>query len=90
MIDNKEAPMVTPITPAPLECVVRHELDRFKGETVDRAVSGRCDGACEEHSGRVKAVRVFHKESRSDWGWYSYCESAIEEDTSRGMVFEDA
>ena len=73
-----------------LDRPVRHKLDRFKQESVDRAISGRCEGACEKHSGRVKAVRVFHKESKTDWGWFSYCESAIEEDTSRGMVFEDA
>jgi len=40
----------------------------------------KCDGACEEHTGEVKVVNVHN------WGNFNYCESAIEEDTHRGLI----
>ena len=71
--------------------VIRHELDRFKDETIDKAHKGICDGSCENHQGLVKPFRVFHKESGFDWGYFSYCEEAQREDTeSRGMELVEA
>lgn len=75
----------------PLECRVRHELDKFKPETDEKSLRGECEGGCEEHHGQVKTVRVFDKNSGSDWGYFSYCEAAIKEDTeNRGMRVVDA
>jgi hypothetical protein len=43
-----------------------------------------CEGECEEHIGALKRVNVIHPEH--DWGEFIYCESAIEEDISRGLI----
>lgn len=43
-----------------------------------------CQGMCEKHRGEVKLVTV------RSWGYFAYCEAAIEEDRSRGLVVEAA
>lgn len=43
-----------------------------------------CQGMCEQHRGEVKLVTV------ARWGYFAYCEAAIEEDKSRGLVVEPA
>lgn len=74
-----------------VERVVRHELDEYREETIAKAKRGVCEGDCEEHYGETKAVRVFHKSSRTDWGYFAYCAAARKEDTdNRGMELEDA
>lgn len=73
----------------PLDRKVRHELDVFKPAADILARAGKCEGGCEEHTGDIKTVRVYHKESGTDWGYFSYCEAAIKEDTeNRGMEIE--
>ena len=47
-------------------------------------VAGKCDGDCAEHRGEVKLVTV------GGWGYFAYCETAVEEDKSRGLVVEPA
>ncbi len=63
----------------------RPELDQFKAQTVEKAAAGQCDAACEEHRGDVRAFRVRHVATDSDWGYFAYCEVAQQEDESRGM-----
>ena len=63
---------------------IRPELDKFEGEAILRAKAGVCDGSCEEHRGEVRAVRIFHPVSKTDWGYFSYCEEALETDKDRG------
>lgn len=70
--------------------VMRPELDEYKGAAIAKAERGECEGNCDEHRGETRCVRVYDKEHGSDWGWFSYCEEAIEEDTRRGMAFIDA
>ena len=68
---------------------IRHELDKFKVDAVKRARIGLCEGSCVEHTGDVKAVRVFNKDSGIDWGYFSYCaEARKEEIENRGMELE--
>ena len=45
---------------------------------------GQCDGDCDAHRGEVKLVTV------GGWGYFAYCEAAIEEDKARGLVVEPA
>lgn len=74
-----------------VERVVRHELTQYREETIAKARSGECEGDCEQHYGETKAVRVFHKNSGTDWGYFAYCAAARKEDTdNRGMELEDA
>ena len=71
--------------------MIRHELDKFKTNAIKKAQLGLCEGDCVEHTGDVKAVRVFNKVSGIDWGYFSYCSAARKEDTEhRGMELEDA
>lgn len=47
----------------------------------------KCDGACEEHVGKIRTVSV------QGWGTFNYCEAAIKEDCDRGLIvveLEDA
>jgi len=64
--------------------MLRSELDQFKEQTIAKALRGECEGACEEHVGEVKPVRVTH--GNTDWGWFSYCQEARNEDERRGMT----
>lgn len=66
----------------------RPELDEYEFQTQNLASSGKCDGSCEEHFGVVRAVRVVDSDG-TDWGWFSYCEAAREEDISRGFLLFD-
>jgi len=45
---------------------------------------GKCQGDCAECRGELQVVRVTHPSY--DWGYFSYCDAAIEEDKSRGLV----
>lgn len=42
-----------------------------------------CEGSCEEHKGVVKEVYV------KGWGYFYYCEAAIEEDKRNGLIVQD-
>jgi hypothetical protein len=44
----------------------------------------QCDGFCEEHNGAVRLVFV------QGWGKFFYCDSAIKEDQSKGLIVSDA
>ena len=43
-----------------------------------------CDGGCEIHSHGTQVVRVVDKDH--DWGYYRYCDTAINEDLHRGFT----
>ena len=46
-----------------------------------------CEGGCECHDGEVQPVRVIDPSGTPhDWGYFSYCQAAIEEDRSRDML----
>lgn len=64
---------------------IRPELDKFREETIFKANAGLCDGACDTHRGDVKAFRVSHISSGTDWGYFAYCAEAIEIDENNGM-----
>lgn len=44
-----------------------------------------CQGNCKEHRGTIKRVEVRDIRNRKDWGLFSYCDEAIEEDIRRGL-----
>lgn len=46
-----------------------------------------CQGSCDPHEGAVRTVRVVHP--NHDWGDFQYCDTAVEEDRSRGMEVTD-
>lgn len=48
------------------------------------AKSGRRDGACERHRGFVRPAFV------EGWGWFAYCEEAVEEDRRRDLKVWEA
>lgn len=58
------------------------EVDELHARAAVKA--GKCDGNCEAHRGDVKLVTV------GGWGYFAYCEAAIEEDRLRGLVVETA
>ena len=58
------------------------EVDELQARAAVKA--GECEGSCEVHRGEVKLVTV------GGWGYFAYCEAAIEEDKSRGLVVEPA
>lgn len=70
--------------------VRRPELDKYKDAAIAKAERGECEGGCEGHRGETRCVRAVDKEHGNDWGWFSYCEEAIEEDTRRGLALIDA
>lgn len=43
-----------------------------------------CEGSCEEHKGEVREVYV------KRWGYFYYCEAAIEEDKRRGLIVTES
>lgn len=45
-----------------------------------------CEGSCAEHTGALKRVHVHHP--NHDWGEFTYCDEAIEEDKRRGLSVE--
>lgn len=53
--------------------------EQLKHFCFDNAWQNRCDGACDPHVGECKVVHV------ERWGYFSYCEEAIAEDTRRGL-----
>ena len=75
---------------SPLDITVRHELDEFRDAAITKAAAGKCEGNCVEHRGDVRAVRVANIQSGIDWGYFAYCEEAIETDTHNGMRLVDA
>lgn len=62
-------------------------LKNLRG-SLNRAESGHCEGGCivsaAGHAGKMACVRV--KDAGFDWGFFSYCESAIEIDRRRGLT----
>jgi hypothetical protein len=44
-----------------------------------------CEGACEVHSENLRQVHVVDNESGRDWGEFTYCDNAIQEDLRRGF-----
>jgi hypothetical protein len=44
-----------------------------------------CQGKCKEHRGTIRRVEVRDIRSGKDWGLFSYCDEAIEEDIRRGL-----
>ena len=46
-----------------------------------------CEGGCEYHRGETRVVRVIDPSGMEphDWGYYRYCDEAVEEDIRRGM-----
>jgi len=52
------------------------------------AESGKCSGSCDKHAGQVMVVRVKHIVSGHDWGYFAYCDTAIDEDRRRGLEVE--
>jgi hypothetical protein len=62
-------------------------FDEFLDDTREKASQGVCGGCCEEHTLPVEVVRVVDNRTGADWGWYSYCQAALEEDRQRGLDF---
>lgn len=60
----------------------------FFHHTKGLAASGKCEGGCTEHTGTVKVCRVATR-SGNDWGYWSYCANARNEDRSRGLVVRE-
>jgi len=44
-----------------------------------------CEGTCKVHQGEVKKVNVIGLDGY-DWGYFSYCATAIEEDRKSGFT----
>lgn len=66
----------------------RPELDEFEEQTREKASAGLCEGSCDSHFGKVSSYRVVAADG-TDWGWFSYCESALKQDTERGFFLFD-
>jgi hypothetical protein len=49
-------------------------------------MANQCEGACDEHVGPLRLVRVKDMRTRYDWGNFLYCEAAIQEDIDRGFA----
>lgn len=49
-----------------------------------RGCMGDCVTTHGSHSGQIEVVRVISPDGY-DWGWWPYCQNAIDEDTKRGM-----
>lgn len=48
-----------------------------------------CDGACNEHIGLIRKVKVYGKEWTKDNPWiFNYCENAIKIDENDGWIVE--
>lgn len=70
----------------PLKKAVDLTADRYYDDVVEKSHFGGCEGACDSHYGVIKTLRVFDKLRPYDWGWFSYCEQAVKEDTHKGFV----
>lgn len=46
-----------------------------------------CEGSCEQHIGAVTRVHVW--DGAYDWGLFTYCEAAKEEDRNRGLTVDE-
>ena len=44
-----------------------------------------CQGNCAKHRGVIHRVEVRDIKNGHDWGLFSYCDAAIEEDRRRGF-----
>jgi hypothetical protein len=67
-----------------------HTDDGFRVAAICKAEQGRCEGACFQHSGEVRAVRVSDPRTGRDWGYFAYCEEARDTDSRRGLKYTDA
>lgn len=45
----------------------------------------KCQGNCDIHKGRIYCVEVRDIRNQKDWGFFSYCENAIEIDRKNGL-----
>lgn len=53
------------------------------------ATGRSCDGNCEDHRGMVRRVHVAAKDGY-DWGFFYYCDEAVDTDTRNGMKVDDS
>lgn len=70
---------------------VNKKHDKFFEETAKLADKGRCEGGCSqagECCGDVSVRRVVSLKEGAchDWGWFSYCTSAVSEEEIRGFT----
>lgn len=45
----------------------------------------KCQGKCEKHRGTIKRVEVRDIRYKKDWGFFSYCDEAIDKDIKNGL-----
>ena len=48
-----------------------------------------CEGNCGDHIGKVTKTRVIDPSDWLDWGWFNYCETAIQDDREAGLIVTD-
>ena len=60
------------------------ERDEMEEYAAVRGCMGNCVETHGSHAGPVEVVRVIAPDGY-DWGWWPYCQNAIDEDTKRGM-----
>lgn len=49
----------------------------------------KCEGACgrwKGHAGLVRKVHVSDPRTGTDWGFFDYCENAVDEDRGHGLT----
>lgn len=61
--------------------------DKLK-HAIESHAKGRCDGECAECRGSLTVVQVTHP--NHDWGFFCYCEAAVQEDLMRGLSVRGA
>ena len=61
--------------------------DGFLQQNMENCNSkGVCEGGCDFHEGELNTVRVIDPSgSGHDWGYYRYCEKAVQADKDRGF-----
>lgn len=55
------------------------------GSMKDKQAKIECQGRCKEHRGMIQRVEVRDIRNSKNWGLFSYCDEAIEEDRRRGL-----
>ena len=63
--------------------------EQCKEISVAKAGRGQCEGSCKDthggHFGKCHAVIVTAPDGYN-WGWWAYCEHAVQEDRSRNFT----
>lgn len=54
-------------------------------ENIDNSM---CEGSCEKHIGDVSCYEVSDPEAGYNWGVFTYCDAAVDEDKKRGLIVE--